>query len=735
VAKKPNSAQNQVEADGVRRATSNEDAKKALEKLETQKFLRTALTRFKIASEHESKTRKESLDDWKFSMGEQWTADIQSQRVADGRPCLVMDHLKQSVKQVGNEMRQQRPAVQINPAGDGATREVADVLQGMVRHVELQSEAEVAYDFAGEHMLRGGLGWLRVMTDWAPGLTFEQDIKISHVRNPFTVYSDPSAMEPDRSDAKWRFVIEDIARDEYKLQYPDSEANSLVDFASVGDIASAWGTKDAIRVAEYFHVEQEKKTICKLPDGSVVEKKDVPEGIEPVDQRDYFEKKVVWTKHNAIEILEEAEWPGSIIPVIPVLGDDIDVDGRQHISGLVRNAKDPQRMYNYQCSAATELSALAPRAPFIGAKGQFKSSESQWKSLNQKNFAYLEYDNVLLPGGQAAPPPERNVAEPPIQAAVLLMRAAGEDLKASIGIYDASLGAPGPEQSGKAILARQKQGDLATLNFSDNLARAIRCVGRILIEIIPKIYTEPRIQRIINPDQSVTNKAIFNSGASDYAPEEALGLLQEQDKGIAEVFDIGVGRYDVTVSVGPSYQSKRQEAVASMQELVAAYPEIMQVAGDLLIGNMDWPYAHEVAKRLKKTIPPNLIDENDQSPEAKMQQLEQQVTQLTQQSQQAQEALQQAHQIIQTKTVENNAKVHVEQIRANTQLALAKLDKEVKLAVAESAAKVQNAGMRSKLETDVYLATHDAAHELAMAKTAPPEETEDSGEGASNGQA
>lgn len=718
---KPNSAKQQVEA---RVAKSDDNAAKKLEQEKTRQFLTKALQRFKMAAEHESKVRKESLDDWKFSMGEQWTTDIQSQRVADGRPCLVMDHLKQSIRQVTNEQRQQRPAVQINPAGDGATREVADVLQGVVRHIEVQSEAEVAYDSAFEQMVRGGLGWLRVTTDWSPGMTFEQDIQISHIRNPFTVYSDMSAMKPDKSDAKWRFIIEDVPREEYKAQYKDSEANSLVDFTSVGDLASAWGSKDAIRVAEYFHVEEEEKTICKLADGRVMELKDVPKGASVVDKRRYFQNKVVWTKMNAIEILEEQEWSGSIIPVIPVLGDDIDIDGKWHLSGLVRNAKDPQRMYNYQCSAATELSALAPKAPFVGVKGQFKSSESAWRAVNQRNFAYIEYDNVALPGGAPAPPPERNVAEPPIQAAVALMRAAGDDLKASIGIYDASLGAPGPDQSGKAILARQKQGDLATLNYSDNLARAIRCVGRILVEIIPKIYTEPRIQRIINPDQSVKNVAVFNSGASDYSPDEALSLLQEQEKGIATVFDIGLGRYDVAVSVGPSYQSKRQEAVESVQALISAYPELMQVAGDLLVGNMDWPYAHEIAKRLKKTIPPNLIDENDQSPEAQLAAAQQQVNQLTQQMQQAQEALNQAHQIIQTKTVENDAKVKVEQIKSQTQLALAKLDREVKLAVAEVTAKAQNINVRTQLEHDVYLATHDAAHELAMAKTAPPEQTD-----------
>jgi hypothetical protein len=703
----------------MRQAQSNDDVQRRLEQERTRKFIREALTRFKLAADNEAKPRKDMLNDWKFAMGEQWAIDIESQRVADGRPCLVMDHLKQSIRQVCNEQRQQRPAIQINPAGDGATRKVAEVLQGTVRHIEVLSEAETAYDSAFEHMIIGGLGWLRVLTDYLPGMSFDQEIKIKHVRNPFTVYSDPSAMEPDKSDAKWRFIVEDVPRDEYKMLYPLSEAASLEDFTSVGDMATSWGSKEAIRVAEYFHIEEELLKISKLSTGAVVLATAVKEGDEVVDTRDYVQSQVVWSKINAIEILEEQSWPGSIIPVVPVLGEDWDIDGKKYIAGLVRNAKDPQRMYNFQCSAATELSALAPRAPFLGPKGFAKSSESQWRQINNKSFPYIEYDIVNGPGGAALPPPERQVAEAPIQGAVLLMRAAGDDLKASLGIYDASLGAPGPEQSGKAILARQKQGDIATLNFSDNLSRSMRVVGRILVEVIPKVYDTPRLQRIINPDQSVKNVGIYNSQA--YSPEEAQKLIQGEEQAIPELYDIGVGRYDISVSTGPSYQSKRAEAVASVQALVEAYPPLMQVAGDLLISNMDWPYAQEIAKRFKKQIPPNLLDSDDQSPEAQLAQAQAQIQQLTQQSQQMNEMLQQQHAIIEGKTVETKGKIDAIQVKGMIDLALKKLVEENRLAIAEVQTKAQDAQARNKLTADVWEATHNAAHELAMAKTAPPE--------------
>ncbi len=705
----------QVQADELRTAQSDDSVQRRLEQERVRKFIREALTRFKLAADNEAKPRKDMLNDWKFAMGEQWAIDIESQRVADGRPCLVMDHLKQSIRQVCNEQRQQRPSIQVNPVGDGATRAVADVLQGVIRHIEVTSEAEVAYDSAFEHMVIGGLGWLRVLTEYESGMSFDQCIKIRHVHNPFTVYSDPSAMEPDKSDAKWRFIVEDIPRDEYKMLYPTSEAASLEDFTSVGDMATSWGSKEAIRVAEYFHVEEELVKIAKLSTGEVVPFNEVQDGEEVLATRDYVQKKVIWSKINAIEILEEVEWPGSIIPVIPVLGEDWDIDGKKYIAGLVRNAKDPQRMYNFQCSAATELSALAPRAPFIGPKGFAKSSESQWRQVNSKSFSYIEYDVVNGPGGQALPPPERNVAEAPIQGAVLLMRAAGDDLKASLGIYDASLGAPGPEQSGRAILARQKQGDQATLNFSDNLSRSIRAVGRIVVEMIPKIYTEPKVQHIINPDQSVKTVALINSQV--YSPDDAKALLSQDEQAIPEIYDIGAGRYDTTVSTGPSYQSKRAEAMASVQALVEAYPQMMEIAGDLLVANMDWPYAQEIAKRLKKTIPPNLIDDADQSAEAQLSKTQAQLQSVSQQLQQAQALLQQQHTIIEAKTIETKGRLDQVQLKGQIDLALKKLVEENRLAIAEVTAKTQNEADRARLTADVWQATHDAAHELALAKT------------------
>jgi len=331
-------------------------------------------------------------------------------------------------------------------------------------------------------------------------------------------------------------------------------------------------------------------------------------------------------------------------------------------------------MYNYHNSSATEAVALAPKAPYIGAIGQFASQEEKWKQANTRNFAYLEYDNVDV-DGKPAGPPTRQAVEPPIQAMMLMIRQAGNDIKASIGIYDASLGQPGPEQSGKAILARQKQGDVATVNYSDNLSRAIRCVGRIFLEIIPKVWDVPKIQRVLAADGAAKHVGIYNSQNGGYSPAEALAHIQSLEGGesIKEVFDIGVGKYDVTISVGPNFQSKRQEAVTSMMQLVSSYPQLMAVAGDLLIGNMDWPYADEIAKRLKKSLPPALQDDDDDSSEGKIAKLSAQLQNFTQQNQVLTQALNQATEIVKTKRLELESKERIALFQAQAAIVQAEL--------------------------------------------------------------
>jgi hypothetical protein len=651
-----------------------------------RKFLTLARERFKLCEEAEFTNRAEALDDLKFRTGEQWPNDIQTQRVTDGRPCLTMNRIPQFVRQVTNEQRQQRPAIQVNPVGEGASIEVAEILQGMIRHIEYRSNADIVYDGGFEPCVIGGFGYWRLITEYLDGKSFDQEILLKRIKNPFTVYFDPTCAESDYSDARFAFIIEDLTAEEYKVQHPDSTLASLVEFSSIGNQAPGWASKETIRIAEYWHVEETKRELVRLEGGDVLDRTeyDQIQVQKPpvVASRDVLDRRVMWSKINALEILEEREWPGTWIGIIPVLGDDLDVNGKRYLAGLVRNAKDPQRMYNYWISAATEVIALAPKAPYVGAEGQFEGHEGIWKQANVRNLAYLEYKPMAL-GGQAVPPPQRQVFEPPVQAIALMTRQADNDLKATMGLYDASLGQRGPEQSGKAILARQQQGSIATMNFADNLARAIRATGRLLIDLIPRIYDAPRVQRIINPDQSVKRVGVYNSKTSGVADAQtALGMLQ--DKTIQKIYDVGTGIYDVTVSTGLSYQSKRQEAVASMMGLVQAYPTIMGLVGDLLVRQMDWPYAQEIADRLKKSLPPNLQEPpDDQDPAAVAQTLRQQLQVMMQQHEALVGELNQISEVVRTKKLEleSRERIGALQVQAQLMMAEAKIQGEAGLAM------------------------------------------------------
>jgi hypothetical protein len=690
-------------ANEFRTADSSPDNNKDTDERE---FLALAHRRFRLSEEAEATIRRDALDDLEFRIGKQWPSDIQTSRTNDARPCLTMNRLPQFIRTVTNEQRQQRPSVVVNPVGSGADIDTAAVCSGIIRHIELQSDSEIAYDSAFEAMVTSGFGYWRIITQYIDEESFDQEILIKRIRNAFAVYFDPDALEPDYSDARYCFVIEDMPHSEYRLKYPNSFLASLTQFEGLGNQPAGWMSRETIRVAEYIHVDEEAETLYRFTDGTTSGKKE--EGREVAETRKVIKRKVISSKINALEVIEEQEWPGRWIPIVPVLGDDLDVSGRRHLSGMVRNAKDPQRQYNYMASAATEAIALAPKAPFVGAEGQFENHEQQWAQANVRNFAYLEYKPQSL-AGQPMPPPQRMAVEPPIQAMMLMVRQADQDLKSTTGIYDPTLGQPGPEQSGRAILARQHQGAIATLNYSDNLGRAIRFTGRQLLDLIPKVYDAPRLQRIVDPDGSIRHIGVFNSVSSGLNQQAAMQMIAQagpeapEMAAIRKVYDVGTGRYDVSLSVGPGYQSKRQEAVQSMMTLIQAYPNIMAFVGDLLVKNMDWPGAQEIAQRLRKMLPPQL-QEMGGDMASQLAASQSQLQTLSQQHEQLVGALNNANQIIATRQVE-----------AKNKYDIALLQEQTKIVVAELNARVDTAKARADQELQQLEMMHDAAHERAMA--------------------
>jgi hypothetical protein len=652
----------------------------ARSKADDAAILALARARFELASTAESTLRQEMLEDLRFRAGEQWPDQIRADRTIDKRPVITVNRLPQFIKQITNPQRQARPSLQINPVGDGADQDTAEILQGLIRHIEQGSHAEVAFDEAYDDAVTIGRGWFRILTQYEDDGGFDQEIVVRRISNPFTVYVDPAAHELDYSDARFMFIIDDIPKDEYRNLFGDASMASLELFQSQGDRTPDWFPEGKVRIAEYWFIETEKRVMVQVRDVDnsllVLPEAQVPAELKGqiVNRRELTDRKVHWVKMNAAEVLTHQIWPGRWIPIVPVLGDEVNVNGRKDLVGVVRYARDPQRMYNFWVSAQTEAIALAPRTPFIGAEGQFKGHEAEWKQANTRNFAYLEYAPATI-GGEPAPPPQRQVAEPPINAIIKATMQADNDLKAVIGFYDASLGEKGPQESGRAILARQKQGETANVNYIDNLGRALWHYGRICLDLIPKIYDAPRTLHILGLDDQ-RRKVRLN--------EETV------DHGVTRIYDVTQGRYNVTLSVGPTYQSRRQEAVASMLQLIAAAPNMLPIIGDLLVGEMDWPVARQISERLKKMLPPVLQDQNEQE-QPDPQQTQAQLQQLQQLLQLQQQALTEAQQTIASRTIEAQSRERVAQITSQTQMAIAaaKMGGERDLALLEAEVKQQ----------------------------------------------
>ena len=615
-------------------------------------ILATARSRLDLAVAALSESREDEIDDLKFYAGSpdnhwQWPADVLATRGAvqgqtiNARPTLTINKLPQHVRQVTNDLRQNRPGAKVIPVDDNADIEVADIFNGIIRHIEYISDADVAYDTACENQVSYGEGYIRVLTEYCDENTFDQDIKIGRVRNSFSVYMDPTIQDPTGADAKWCFITEDITKAEYARMYPDAAPITTLQSLGVGDQSiSNWLNEDTIRIADYYYIDYDRTTLNLYP-GNSTAFKGTPEDRqlravygEPKRTREADRPRVKYCKINGYEILEEREWAGKWIPVVRIVGNEFEVDGRLYVSGLVRNAKDAQRMYNYWVSQEAEMLALAPKAPFIGYGGQFEGYEDKWKTANTNNWPYLEVNPDVTDGqGSVLPLPQR--AQPPMASSGLLQAKSGaaEDIKSTTGQYNASLGMGSNERSGKAILARQREGDVGTFHYGDNLTRGVRHISRQLIDLIPKIYDTQRIARIIGEDGE-TKMVKIN-------PEQDQPVNKIVDQNgivIEKIYNPGVGKYDVVATTGPGYATKRQEALEAMAQLLQGNPDLWKVAGDLFVKNMDWPGAQEMAKRFAKTIDPKLMSDGEDNPE--LQAAQQQMQAMAQE-------MEQMHQMIQ----------------------------------------------------------------------------------------
>lgn len=618
------------------------------------KIIKECKAAYKQADEASADARAQWLDDMRFArLGEQWDKADRDKRKAEGRPCLTINRMPAFIRQVTNDARQNKPSIKCHPLDDEATEETAEILDGLIRGIEYNSNADVAYDTALDHAVTGGFGYWRVSTDYASDDTWNQDILIERIVNPLNVLGDPASTSADSSDWNVAFISEMISADEFESRYPNAD-KSTFDSKENDEL---WFADDKIRICEYWKREKVEKMLLKLSDGTVIREEVLgtvqelldAQGITVVDKRPTIGHKVTQYIVNGCEVLETNAWAGKYIPIVPVYGDELNIEGRRYFTSMIHSSIDSQKMFNYWRTASTELVALAPKAPFIGKTGAFDTDGEKWATANTVSHAYIEYDGDT--------PPERQGFTGPPAGAIQEALNAADDMKAIMGLHDASLGARSNETSGVAIRARQMEGDVSTFNFVDNLSRAIRHTGKIIIDLIPAVYSTARIVRVVHEDGASENVPI-NQPVPAQRPEGPAPKPQEQQEfeaGLLKVYDVTAGKYDITVTSGPSFTSKRDEAAQQMMEFIRILPQSAPLIGDMLAKNMDWPGADEIADRLKAMLPPQI---NGQNPEvqAMQQQLQQQDGQARQAIGQLQQQLTQAQQDQQAKQVEMQIK-------------------------------------------------------------------------------
>lgn len=612
-------------------------------------ILEEARRRFTRCVAWEATAREHALRDMRFAEGDaynmqQWDAEVRSLR--QNRPCLTHNKVRQHNLMIVNDARQNKAQIKVTPTGDQATYESAQVFAGAIRRIEYQSKATDGYSTATWHQVQSGIGYVRVVTEYERPDSMDEEIYIRRIGDPRTVYLDPDAADYDKADMKFAFVFVDRRREDWEAEHGKHDMPAPVSL----DNTDGWNAKDHVRIAEYWRRNEEKDTLHKLHDGRTVRESDLSDGqltaLKPLiaSSREVTDYSVEWFRIVGDRIEDRSPWRGKFIPIVPCIGEETVIDGVMDRKGHTRSQLDAQRIYNYWASAAVEQVALQTKTPFIADVRAIENHEEAWNAANISNKPYLPFNGLDDSGNEIAPP-ARSPSPEMSTAYIQGMTIARQDLLDVTGQYQAELGMPSNERSGVAIQQRQRQGDTATYHYIDNQAKMIRQVGRILLDLIPKVYDAPRIIKIMHEDGSEQD-VLLNPAAN--VPHQQMQSLpgggarplndDEQDqvqrgqvmKGIFSIFNPNVGRYDIEADVGPSFGTQRQEAANAFSQIMQANPAAFTVVGDFWAQNSDFPGADQLADRLRRGLPPQY----QPGPSPQEQQLQKQLQLTTQNAQQ-----------------------------------------------------------------------------------------------------
>lgn len=658
----------------------DEVADKPKPKKGNKELLSRIRRRAKAMMEADRENRRLAMDDLRFTYvpGEQWDDITKRERGAE-RPMYEFNKVRVTVKRIINDMRANRPMGKVRATEDG-DKPTANVLEGLIRNIWANADGDTVIDYAAEYQVAAGMGAWRVTVDYADDEAFDQVIGINPIRNPFCLYADPAAQDFLKRDAEDWFLTDKISKSSYESRWPNRE---VIDFDGENEFDNDddWQEEDdKVRIAEYWWKEPVEKTLLLLSDGKTIDAEEVTAesleamGLQVLKTRQCRSHKIMMCIASGDSILDgPTEWAGKQFPFVQVYGEYVVIEGKVHWFGLTRFAKDAQRSYNYSRTNAIESVALAPQAKWWATPDQVAGLEASIAEANKKNYPFMLYNN----DPQAPGPPQRMVSADVPVALVQEMQISSEDIKAVTGIYDASLGAQGNETSGRAINARQRQGEIATFNYMDNMAKGIRRTWEILVDLTPKIIDTERSVRILGVD-----------GAEDYAKVNTIDPQTGQ-----ALNDLSRGKYDVAITVGPSFATLRQEAAEAYGEIAARDPNVMMAAGDLVFKAMDLPYAEQIAERYQAILPPPI-----QEMIGKGKQMPPEVTAAMAQVKQAQAMVDQKAQLVQAAELElkeMEAKVKgdaasAKLAQANVTTAEAQLQAQIDSAKGELALERQN---------------------------------------------
>jgi hypothetical protein len=726
-----------------------------------EKLLKQALDCFKQANEADGGQRQRELDDLDFDAGNHWPKELLDARgpVVDkttgrklpGRPSLTIPKLDGPIQQVINQQTAAALGIRIKPKSSGATKDTAEKINGLIRHIQVESGAQLARGWAYQRAVKCGRGYYRILKDWANDGDWDIDLIVARILNQASVYLDPYHQKPDASDMEWAFIVEDLPLKRFEREHGKSKIVSprtdVDELRGIGDASPGWltfgedGALKSVRRAEYWRIVYVEKELIETEAGwrGLEEERPDDDMSKIVRRRTVRDRKVKWVKMTATEILDREEWEGRYIPIVQVLGREYNVNGKRIYKGMVTNGKDAQRSYNYMRSKQVEAVGLAPVAPYTMVEGQDEGYEDMWANANTVPYARLIYKPVSI-GGKPAPAPQRTSASTDIGAITIAAQAADEDLKSITGFSDPSLGRSNPaDRSGRAITALQQRTEAATSDYLENLTQiSMVHEGRILLDLLPHVYDRPgRVASVLDEDLETTSQVILNQ---PYLPAPSPdGVPQPAAAGTpgAKLIDLATGVYRVVVSVSKSFKTQRDEAVALLGELIAANPQTAPLVTDVLVDNVDAPGFSRLAKRFRAMLPPQIIKmeagESDLPPAAAalVSNLEQQLDATKQQMQQMGQALESKQQEVQAKQelemlklereyelklaeLATKEKIEIEKVRAG--LSQAEISAQGKQSAEELRAVERRLNKEADLRHDAITQDTQRAHEAAQAE-------------------